>query len=308
MDITRHASDTLTVIELELDEVLTFVRSDGRRQRITAVSSSAKIHQTDLPVPRQAKPGCHTVLRAHVQLDIDGVRVQLVRWIGCDRSFADPWHVAGLNVWFDGNIDLFDHLNESHGSCRPAKRVRLALWEEGRRMCPVLLHPWCPLPEDGLRITDCYDGDDCWLGPYQGADAHGGLDINHPAGTVLYAPFALQRQSFFDHISRGATNNRWRGECDWSDGSTWALQTHHLMQLLVPEHQPLLAGQPYATSAGMWVGSHEHTHFVWAVRGAGEDREIRLDPWLLMRQMIADRTAMTAHRRNGIIMGAAPTI
>jgi hypothetical protein len=308
MAVELVSGPTLGAAEIDLDEPLTFVRSDGRRQVIRVTRSWARIHSTDLAEPRKATPGASTVLRAHVQLDIDGTAVQLVRWIGCDRSFADPWRIAGLELWFDGNTDLFEHLNDNHGGCRPRKRVRLAVWEAGRRLCPVLLHPWCPLPADGLRIADCYDGHDSWMGPYFGADAHGGLDINHPAGTVLHAPLAIHRHRFFAHIREGAENNRWRGEVDWPDGAMWALQSHHVVELLVPEGRPLLAGEPYATSAGMLTGSHEHSHFVWAVRPPGAADEIRLDPWLLFRQMLRDRAAMVAPRANGIIGRAEPAL
>lgn len=306
MDIPRTCRSTLLVVEADLGDVIVLTRSDGRVQRIELRGSYAKVHATTLPTPKVPQFGAHTVLRAHLELAIDGVRTQLVRWIGCDRSFAEPYRLAGLNLWFDANTDLFDHLTEDHGPCKPKRRVRLALWEEGRRICPVLLHPWCPLPDDGLRITDCYDADDCWLGPYFGADAHGGLDINHPAGTTLYTPFALHRQWLADHISRGANNNRWRGECDWSDGSTWAIRTAHLIDMLVPEHQPLPAGMPYATSAGMRVGNYEHSHFVFLVKGPEDAEEIPVDPWLLFRQMLSDRRALTAPRRNGVIAWVPP--
>ena len=138
------------------------------------------------------------------------------------------------------------------------------------------------------------------MGAYYGADAHGGLDINHPAGTVLVAPLAFDRHDFFNHISQGANNNRWRGECDWPDGTRWALQAHHIIELLVEPGQPLPAGMPYATSAGM-TGLFEHSHFVWAIKHQKDDEEIRVDPWLLFRQMLLDRAVMTATRSNGAI-------
>jgi hypothetical protein len=56
------------------------------------------------------------------------------------------------------------------------------------RVCPDLVHPFCPIPKDGLRIEDCYNGENCWLGALYGAAAHAGLDINHPAGTPLWTP------------------------------------------------------------------------------------------------------------------------
>jgi hypothetical protein len=306
MDIQRNSRSTLVVVELDLEDRLLFRRRDGREQVIRVVHSNARIHSTTLAKPRTPEREAHTVVRAHVTLEIDGVQVQLVRWFGCDRSFADPYRIAGLELWFDNNTDLFDHLNEDHGSCRPQRRVRLALWESDRRPCPMLLHPWCPLPGDGLRITDCYDSNDCWCGPFDGADAHGGLDINHPAGTVLYTPLAFHRHSFFNHLRDGHNNNRWRGEIDWPDGSVWALQSHHIIELLVPENEPLAAGLPYAITGGMLTGMYEHSHFVFAVKDPADEEEIRVDPWLLFRQMVRDRQGMTAQRHRGIIQRRDP--
>lgn len=298
--IQRPSAATLTVVEIDPDEATVFTRSDGREITLRLRRSWASIHSTTLAEARKPERGARTVIRAHAEIDIDGVAVQLVRWIGCDRSFAEPYRLHGIQLWFDVNAEVFDHLNETHGSCRPQKRLRLALWED--RICPMRLHPWCPLPEDGLRIDDCYDGDDCWCGPYHGADAHGGLDINHPAGTVLTTPLAIDRHRFFDHVSSGANNNRWRGEVDFADGSTWALQSHHLIELLVPADAPIPAGMPYATTGGMLTGMYEHSHFVWAVKAPGAAAEIRLDPWILFRQMLLDREASYATRRRGTIV------
>ncbi|MBE7539067.1 MAG: hypothetical protein HS122_11710 [Opitutaceae bacterium] len=44
------------------------------------------------------------------------------------------------------------------------------------RICPDELLPWYRNPGGVIDIADCYNGDDCWLGPYFWADAHGGLD------------------------------------------------------------------------------------------------------------------------------------
>ena len=67
---------------------------------------------------------------------------------------------------------------------------------------------------------------------------------------------------------------RWRGIRRWASGDVWALQSHHLIELLVPENTPLEAGVRYATTAGVHVGSHEHTHFEFKIgrpRQAGEN-------------------------------------
>ncbi len=170
--------------------------------------------------------------------------------------------------------------------------MRLAVQDASLRICPVLLHPWCPLPKGGLRIEDCYRGEDCWMGPYGGGDAHGGLDINHPAGTPLWTPIAFDEQYFFDTLAGGANNNRWRGLHRWDDGATWILQSHHIVELLVPEHTPLPAGLKYALSAGTLTGVQEHSHFVFKIED--ERGEFMLDPWILFWQMYRDRAATSA--------------
>lgn len=299
MSLERSSRSTLCAVEIDLNEDLYFTTRQGQRHHLVVTKAWADVHESTLGEAGVAQRGAHTVVRAHINLTLDGVPISLIRWIGSDRSFADPYRLGNLMLWFDANTDIFRFLNEDHGSCRPRKAVRLALWEADQRICPTLLHPWCPLPDDGLRISDCYDSDDCWMGAYHGADAHGGLDINHPAGTTLYTPFAVQRQWLFNAVARGDANNRWRGECDWPDGSTWAIQSHHLIQVMNPEQQPLLAGQAYAHTAGMHNGMYEHSHFVFAVKGPEDEEEIRLDPWLLFRQMLVDRRGMIATRHSG---------
>jgi PKD repeat protein len=98
-----------------------------------------------------------------------------------------------------------------------------------------------------------------------------------------------------------------------------ALQTHHLIELLVPQHAPLPIGTRYATTAGVHVGSHEHTHFEFKVGRKRQDRPqaadapasiawpidfdaqseaaqndpevLHLDPWVLFWQIFEDRKA-----------------
>lgn len=289
MHITRHAQPTLTAVEMDVGDTLEFVLLDGTRCVIELVRTRACVHETNLTEPRQPRPCGRTVCRMHADLRINGTAVSLVRWVGSDRSFYEPWELQGVRFWFDACANLFDHLTETHGACKPRRQARFALQDARARICPPLLHPWCPLPARGLRIADCYDACDCWLGPYFGAEAHGGLDINHPAGTPLWTPFAVDEHGLFDSLQRGANNNRWRGLRHWPDGSVWVVQSHHLIRLLVPEDQPIAAGVQYAEGAGVWVGSHEHSHFVFGVRAPGETETILLDPWILFWQMYRDR-------------------
>lgn len=127
------------------------------------------------------------------------------------------------------------------------------------------------------------------MGPYAGGFAHGGLDINMPAGTELHAPFDLYLQYYHKHLEAGFGNNAWNGFRTWDGESTWRLITSHIVDDLVEEHRPLKVGTPYATGAGTSVGLHQHTHFTFQVT---EQRgSYWLDPWILFWQMGRDGKA-----------------
>jgi hypothetical protein len=204
--------------------------------------------------------------------------------------------VDGVTIWLDAVDDVFDFMKEIHGICRTNwyarvptgwhRHTRWVFQEEGKRICPDTLAPWCPLPEGGLKIEDCYNGEDCWMGSYHGVEAHGGLDINHPKGTPLYVPFSLDDQFYYNSVEMGHRNNRWRGIRRWGNGSEWIIQSCHMVELTVPEHTPLKKGEQYAVGAGVWVGNHEHSHFVFQIYDDGE--LYLLDPWILFRQMYID--------------------
>lgn len=157
------------------------------------------------------------------------------------------------------------------------------------RICPPLLHPWCPLPRGGLRIEDSYTGSDCWMGPYMDGDAHGGLDINHPAGTPIWSPFALDKQRLFNSIEEGDSNNRWEGFRLWDDGWTWRIGEHHVSRVLAESGAGIDGGIRIADGAGVGVGAWEHSHFNFSVTPPGGASPIQLDPWILFWQMYTDR-------------------
>lgn len=297
MTIERKARSTITAVELDPGDSLSFMLADGTERRIEVVDTKVVLHSTTLPNDQQRpltpERGARSIVRMHCTFRIDGDLVELVRWVGNDRSFYDPWAIAGIHLWLDTVDGLFSILTETHGACRPRKTVRLAVQDERLRICPPLLHAWTVLPERRLRIDDAYDGTNCWLGPYFGAEAHGGLDINHQAGSPIWAPFNLDTQGFFNHVSRGDTNNRWRGTRRWEDGSTWVIQVHHLIRVLPPYGAAVEAGTLLGTGGGVAVGSHEHSHFTFGVVEPGETMEdmIRLDPWILFREIYRDRAA-----------------
>lgn len=289
MNLHKTARSTLTAVELDIGDTLHFSLASGETRAIRLLKTSASVWSSNLD---QVEPGplAKVVLKMFCTLEVDGHPVSINRWVGSQESFYEPVEIFGMRIWFDACRDLFDHLTENHGTCKPRKAGRFALQDASLDIAPTRLHPWCPLPRGGLRIEDCYQGSDCWMGPYFGVDAHGGLDLNHSPGTPIWAPMAFDEHGLFNSVAAGDNNNRWRGIKRWPDGSAWILQVHHLVRLRVPENQPVEAGALLADAAGVWVGSHEHSHFVFGVVEPGETGEDRilLDPWILFWKMYRD--------------------
>lgn len=293
--LRRHARATLHAVELDVGDTLLFVGIDGRERTLRCSDPWARITRTTLPLPLVETKGAVTVYAFGCTLEVDGERHALFREVGTQRSFYEPWRVAGLHVWLDAVDDVFDVLHETHGACRPQRRVRLALQDASLPICPEPLMPWCPLPPGGLAISDCYGGENCWLGAYFGASAHAGLDVNHPAGTPIFAPLALDDHGLYETVYEGHGNNRWRGTRRWDDGSTWLLECHHVIRLTTPAGGPVAAGTQVARGAGTAVGAFEHSHFEFAVR-EGDDL-VRLDPWILFWQTYLDGRGRADERR-----------
>jgi len=149
--------------------------------------------------------------------------------------------------------------------CLPRKAARFAVQDATLRICPQEMRPWLEDEPEFIDVGRCYNGDDSYLGAYLGQACHVGMDIDHRKGSRLRAPLDFDTQAYFESLEKGANNNRWRGIRRWPNGDVWALQTHHLIRLLVPQNMPLAAGTAYATTAGVHIGSHEHTHFEFKV-------------------------------------------
>jgi hypothetical protein len=290
--IRKQAKETLSAVELNAGDRLEFVLRSGSTVTIELLSTAAEIIRTTLSQLKIEEDGARTDYRFSARLRIDGEEVTLEREVSTQKSFYEPWEIAGVRIWLDAVSDIFDFITETHGPCAPAGQARFALQDASLGICPEPLHPWCPLPEGGLRIDQCYRGEDCWLGAYNGASAHGGLDINHPAGTPLWAPIDLDDQFYFNSVAMGHNNNRWRGLRRWPDGSEWILQAHHMIELTVPERRPVRRGEQFASGAGVLSGAVDHSHFVFKVYDDGET--VMLDPWILFRQMYLDRAKTVA--------------
>ena len=281
--IQRQAKDTLTAVELDKGETIEFRLMNGQTRLITLEETSAVVLLTNIEQPKKGFHGGGTVYMITARMRMDGHPILMSRYVPIQQSFYEPLVVNGMRIWFDAVRELGDLFNENHGDCLPDKQARFAMQDATLPVSPQELRPWYPNDKNYIDVHDCYNGDDTWIGPYCGADLHGGLDVNTPNGTPLWSPIDFDDQFYFNSIEMGHNNNRWRGIREWPNGDIWALQAHHINQLLVDENAPISQGTQYAVAAGELLGSHAHTHFVF--RTNTEGKEYLLDPWILFWQI-----------------------
>ena len=293
-----EAKDTLTPVELDRGEGFTFRLRNGEVRSVLLEDTSARVLLTSLKDTRVEEPGGGTIYHFTCRVRVDGHPMTMERYVCSQESFYEPYVINGMRIWFDAVSDIFDFTTENHGPCRPNRHARFAVQDAALPICPQEMQPWCPMADEFIDIADCYNGDDPWMGPYRGGTAHGGMDINHPRGTPLWAPIDFDSQSYMCCVARGANNNRWQGVRHWPDGSTWVLGTYHVVRLLVPELTPVEAGTHYAEAAGVWVGDHDHTHFVFEIKERGT--VFRLDPWILFRQIFENNRRLGNPRSPGV--------
>lgn len=313
------AKDTLSVVEMDHGDVLNFRLRSGRVCTIELETTSAAI------VEKVERGGI--VYRFSLGVRIDGQPITLRRYVCSQECFYEPYVVDGVRIWPDTVRDVFELIpirypRKGNLRCLPRKSARLALQDATLRICPQQTHPWIQDERNMLDVSKCYNGDDCYLGPYLGQACHVGLDINHAKGNPLFAPIDFDTQAYFNSLVAGDNNNRWRGIRRWDNGDVWALQSHHLIKLMVPQKRPLATGTMYATTAGVYVGSHQHTHFEFKIARprpqsetaetaeedtvsigvpvdfddhaeiAGQEPEVlHLDPWIVFWQIFEDRKA-----------------
>ena len=294
MTLHKTAKDTLTPFELNYGDTLEFRKADGSTVSLTLLKTGAEVVSTELESFDKLVEGAKTVYRFFCDIEVNGKRHRLEREVPTQKSFYEPWEFDGVNLWFDAVSDSYKvdggflvENDAGHGLfTKPRKKAKFAVQDATLEICPETLHPWLPLSESGLKIEDCYRGEDCWMGPYNGFAAHGGLDINHPRGTPLWAPFDLDDQFYFNSVATGANNNRWRGIRRWPNGSMWIIQAHHMTELTVKEHVPIKKGQQFANGAGVLSGAADHSHFVFRIDEDGDS--FFLDPWILFWKMYRD--------------------
>ena len=285
--VDRVAKDTITPISLNYRDELRFRLRNGEMRKLTLLRTSAAVLRHD------ARGGV-AQYGFTAELQIDGVKHVIQRVVPAQESFYEPLIVGGMRIWLDSVSDIFsddggfmEEKDISIGiSCRPKRKARLVVNDVTDRICPPQLTWWYPESKDHIDIAECYQGEDVWMGPYLGRLAHGGLDINMPSGTPLFAPLRFDDHYLFDALNRGDKNNRWRGVRKWDNGAIWWLQAHHLNRMLTPLDGTLKQGTKYAETAGVAIGNREHTHFVFRVIEEGESYWI--DPWILFWQTFQD--------------------
>lgn len=310
--IELWAKDTITALEMNRGDTLRFTLRNGQTRTLVLKDTVADIVE-------RVEPG-GIVYRFECRVQVDGQPMTLRRYACSQECFYEPYVVNGMRIWPDIVKDVFDLIpvrypKKGNLQCVPRKDARFAIQDATLRICPEETQPWLDERQNRIDVGRCYNGDDSYLGPYLGRACHVGMDINHPKGSLLFAPIDFDTQAYFNSLKAGHNNNRWRGIRRWPNGDVWALQTHHLIKLLVPGNVPLASGTEYATTAGVHVGSHEHTHFEFKVgrpRGApagssnssiafpidfddqselAQERPevLHLDPWIVFWQIFEDR-------------------
>ena len=293
--IKRRAKTTLTPVELDLYQTLEFTLLNGQIRRLTVLETSANVVITNLATLKKDQPHGATLYRINAKVRVDGHEMTMERYVGSQESFYEPYVINGMRIWFDGVTNITEVVIDEHGGVisdsRPNRAARFAVADMNSKIAPVDLFPLYRNTENMLRIENSYNGDDCWMGAYNGFEAHGGLDINQTKGIYNYTPFPIDDHYFFKSLAAGDNNNRWRGVRRWPNGDVWAIQNHHMLNLLVPEHQPIPAGVRYAEAAGVHVGNHTHSHYVFRVRTPEDTKDILLDPWIIFWQIFEDNRA-----------------
>jgi len=296
MELNRRVKATLTPIELDAGDALVLELDDGRTWRMQLESTAAQVVERRTPphdCPNHYRDDI-AVYAMEAVVTVNGARQVLRREVGNQNSFYEPWVIDDVRLWFDAAACAFIHppaksgiIHEKDWSnrqiCRPTRDARFAVQQADRPIAPEPIGKWFDDQPAVPDIEQCYMGADCWMGPYNGGAAHCGLDINMPAGTVLTAPIAVDDQYMCTDARSGTPCGRWRGSRRWDRGTPdeteWIIQSHHVIEPLVPERQPLARGTRYASGAGTAVGLVEHTHFLFRIIEQGGD--YLLDPWIL---------------------------
>ncbi len=303
--INCQSKNILTPVSLDIGDTLYFSLENQRKIQFILVATSVELVFTTLDDLSKPDRGEGSVYKISCKVEIDGQVMSMERFIPVQQTFTDPYLVNGCYIWFDAVQKIKTLFPEKGSESIPDKDARFAFWDATNDICPEELTDWYPGANNYIDVRDCYNGDDTWMGTYFGGLLHGGLDVNMPVGTPLYAPIDFDDNYLFASLKNGDNNNRWRGIKNWNNGNTWILQSHHIVDLLVKEHQPVKKGAKYAYSAGILAGDHPHTHFIF--KSVSKKDTILLDPWLLFWKIFEDNKKQS-HQINARMQPVVPAI
>lgn len=295
------AKETLTAVEMDVGETIRFTLRDGSVRTFRLEDTRARVLYSNLEPPRQPYIGGYLIYEFAADVVIDGHRFTLRRYNPVQQSFSEPLVINGMRLWLDAVREIGDIVppRTREPDQHPRKHARFMLQDATLRLAPERVHAWYPNGENRIEMRDAYIGADAWMGPYFGARGHGGLDINMPIGSPLWAPFRIDDHYYFESLAAGDDNNRWRGTRRWPNGDLWTIQTHHVVDMVVPEHAPIAAGGLYGYTAGVAYGLVPHSHFVFKVGEGGA--QLQLDPWLLFWQIFEDNRDRSGEIRADMI-------
>jgi len=292
--IVREAKSTITPVEMNTGDILEFKLRNGEVRTIKLETTNASVLMTNHNKLLSPQKGGGTLYHFTCKLSIDGHSMPMERYVGSQESFYEPYVVNGMRIWFDGVAAIFDQeiVSETHGKCKPGKSARFGISDMKDRICPERVYSFYDNPSNFIKIADTFNGDNCWMGAYNGYEAHGGLDVNLEPGVPNYSPIAFDNQYLFNSLAQGDNNNRWRAFRKWENSDEWIVQNHHLINLFIPENIPVKAGSKIIEASGVNSRQVQHAHYVFRLNSPLEKEEILLDPWILFWQAFEDNKAI----------------
>jgi PKD repeat protein len=296
--IDRNFKETITPVELNNGEMVRYTRKDGNVLTIELLSTSANILYTNKAKIPADESGtdlgdmfrARTMYEFTCEVLVNGWPLEMRRYVGSQECYYEPYVINGVRIWFDGVSDIFvkdgGFLTQNHGPCMPNKKARFVLQDMTQRICPGEIHAWF---KDGderngnfiyknnfIDIGRAFNGDDSFMGAYLGGQAHGGLDVCMAQNSLMYAPFDLDTQK----------DIRANSSKTWPDGSTWIINTGHIIEKYVPDNTPVEGGTVYGRGARRGCWWHTHAHFAFQINE--EEILYNIDPWIIFWQHFED--------------------
>ena len=193
--LTRNFKETITPIELNHGEILTYKRKNGEILTFELLSTSANILYTNKDkIPKDESGNdkgnmyrSRLMYEFTCDIKINGVFMKMRRYVGSQESFYERYVRNGVRIWFDGVSDIFEENGGFLNTARsangmPHKNARFVFQDMTQRICPGKIHAWFKdgsdrddnfiFKDNFIDIGRSFNGDDCFLGAYLGGESH----------------------------------------------------------------------------------------------------------------------------------------